>query len=134
MPKITLRSTKGWNNRNRNLGIYLDGQKIGMIQSGHTKEFEIEPGEHELKAKSGLIRTKKTSMSLDKDENKNIELSGFKFWKWLASSILLIGVLFVIIGPYFNFYNDKLFVIFVILPEVVFLFYYLSFRFKLEFQ
>ncbi len=103
MPKITLRSTKGWNNRNRNFGVYVDGQKIGMIQSGHSKEFEIEPGEHQLKAKSGLFRTKKISMSLDKDENKNIELTGFKFWKWLASFILLTGVLFLILGPYFDF-------------------------------
>ena len=131
MPKIALRSKKGWNNQNKNLGVYLDGQKIGMIQSGQSKEFEIAPGEHQLKAKTGLFRTKKTSITLGKDEKKSLKLTGSNFWIWLVSLVLISAVLFVMLIPSIDF-NDKLFVILLILPEVVYLFYYQTFRFKLE--
>jgi hypothetical protein len=103
MPKITIRSKEGWNNRNRNIGVYLDGRKIDMIISGQTIEFEIESGEHQLKAKSGIFGTKNTTINLHKDENKNIELSGSNLWLWLVSLALLIGVLFLIIGTPFRF-------------------------------
>lgn len=132
MPKITLRSTKGWNNRDRNFGIYLDGQKIGMIQSGYTKEFEIETGEHQLKVKSGLFGTKKTSVNLGKDEKRSIKLKGSNFRIWLVSLILFSAVLFLTLIPSIDF-SDKLFVLLLIMPEIVYLFYYQTFRFKLEF-
>jgi len=131
MPKLTLRSTKGWNNQNRKLGIYLDGQKIGMIQSGQTKEFEIESGVHQLKAKRGLYRTKKTSITLGENKKKSIKLKGSNFWIWLISLIFISAVLFLMAMPSIDF-NDKLFVILLILPEVVYLFYYQTFRFKFE--
>jgi len=62
-----------------NFGMYLDEQKIGRIKCGQTKEFEIEYGEHQVKAKSGLFRTGKSPTNLKTHENKNIELSGFDY-------------------------------------------------------
>ena len=102
-----------------------------MIQRGQTKEFEIESGVHQLKAKRGLYRTKKTSIALGEDEKKSIKLRGSNFWIWLVSLILISAVLFLMAMPSIDF-NDKLFVILLILPEVVYLFYYQTFRFKFE--
>jgi hypothetical protein len=131
MPAIILSTTKGWNNRNRKFGVYLDKQKIGTIQSGQTKEFEIAPGEHHLKAKTGFFRTKKTSITLVKDEKKSIKLKGSSFPIWVVSLILISAVVIVMAMPSIDF-SDKLLLILLILPEVVYLFYYQTFRFKFK--
>ena len=40
-----------WANKMRDIGLYLNGEKIGALDDGETKEFEIEPGLHRLSAK-----------------------------------------------------------------------------------
>ena len=51
MAKIKLQRTSENKNRLGDYQIYIDGQKIGTIANGETKEFETNNGQHSLVAK-----------------------------------------------------------------------------------
>jgi hypothetical protein len=51
MAKIIINRSTEFSNRIRAIRIYIDKQKIGEIYDGESKEFEISPGKHTLKAK-----------------------------------------------------------------------------------
>lgn len=44
MSKIRIKRSSEWNNRIRTIGIYINEKKVGIINNGETKEFEVNKG------------------------------------------------------------------------------------------
>jgi hypothetical protein len=94
MAKLIIKRTSDWTNIMRDLGIYLDGKKIGVIGNGELKEFDIEQGEHTLKSKIDWCGSETLNITVTDNENKKIELSGFKLGKFILPIILIISVIY----------------------------------------
>ena len=102
MPKLIIKRTSEWNNRMRGIVIFLDGKKIGVIRNGEFKEFEIEPGEHNIKAKIDWCGSEKLLINLADNEVKKIELSGFKLGKYMMPVALIICIIYFTFGEQLN--------------------------------
>lgn len=125
MAKLIIERTSEWNNRMRDIGLYLDGEKIGVIGNGKTKEFDIEPGEHQLWAKIDWCGSRTLNLNLSDTGIQKVKLSGFKYGKWLMPVGMILIVLYFVLGYQLNI-NPIFFLIFII-PIVAYLFYYLTF-------
>ena len=68
MSKLIIKRVSEWKNKMRDIRIYLDGNKIGTIRNGEIKGFEIEPGQHSLKAK--IDRCGSKTIKAPKDVHK----------------------------------------------------------------
>jgi len=79
MTKLILTRTSEWNNKTRKFGIYLNNQKIGLIEDGEKIEFEIEPGVHKINGKIDWCKSAKIEFEINENETKEIEIGGFKF-------------------------------------------------------
>jgi hypothetical protein len=79
MNKLIIKRNSEWNNRLRNFGVYINGEKVGVIGNGETKEFDVEVGNHEILTKIDWCRSRIIEIEIKENENKTIELSGFKY-------------------------------------------------------
>ncbi|CAN5458129.1 hypothetical protein BH23BAC3_BH23BAC3_25630 [soil metagenome] len=124
MTKLIIKRTSEWNNIMRDVGIYLDGDKIGVIGNGQTKEFEIIPGEHRLKSKIDWCGSETLTFELYENETQKIELSGFKLGKWLMPIALIISTLYFALGEQLNL--DPMLFLLMIIPVGLYLLYNLT--------
>ena len=126
MQKLIIKRSSEWTNKFRAIAIYLDGKKIGDIEYGEIKEFEIEPGIHNIKAKIDWCRSNSLELYIEDNQTKCIELSGFKFSKFLMPVTIVISLIYFIFEKQFNL-NPAIFLL-LILPPSMYLFYHLTFR------
>lgn len=124
MAKLIIKRTSEWNNRMRDIGIYLDGEKIGVIGNGETKEFEIVPGEHKLKTKIDWCSSETLNIELYENESQKIKLSGFKLGKWLMPVALIISIVYFAFDEQLDF--NPLIFLFLILPIGLYIVYHLT--------
>jgi hypothetical protein len=102
MPKLIINRTSEWNNKMRDVEIYLDGSKIGIIEAEQVKEFDIEAGQHILHTKMGWSGSNKLDLKITEKEIKNIALSGSKSWKWLSILVILSSPIYIILPSLTN--------------------------------
>lgn len=76
MSKIIINRSTEFSNLWRSIEIYLGGTKIGEIKNGESKEFEIEPGEYELKAKIDWCRSNSIPLKINHNEVLRYNLNG----------------------------------------------------------
>ena len=126
MPKLIIKRSSEWNNRMRDIGIYLDDKKIGEIGNGEFKEFDIPEGIHKLKAKIDWCKSEILEFETSENEIKKIELSGFKMPKYLMPISLIIMIAYFTMQSFFNI-KAPVFMLLLILPAFTYLFYYLTF-------
>ena len=124
MAKLIIKRTSEWNNRMRDIGIYLDGEKMGVIGNGEIKEFEVDPGEHTLESKIDWCGSEPLKMNLSDNETKKIELSGFKLGKYMMPITLIISILYFAFGQQLNL--DSMPFLLLILPFGLYLVYHLT--------
>jgi hypothetical protein len=124
MAKLIIKRTSDWTNIMRDLGIYLDGKKIGVIGNGELKEFDIEQGEHTLKSKIDWCGSETLNITVTDNENKKIELSGFKLGKFILPIILIISVIYFVFRERLNL--DPMLFLLLILPIGLYLIYHLT--------
>jgi len=124
MTKLVINRTSEWNNMMREVGIYLDGEKIGVIGNGEIKEFEIEPGEHTLKSKIDWCGSVPLKMNLTENETKQVELSGFKLGKFLMPMGLIISIIYFAFGEKLNL--DPILFAALMLPIGLYIVYHLT--------
>lgn len=125
MAKLIVQRTSEWNNRMRNIGIYLDGEKIGVIGNGQTKEFEVAPGEHNLETKIDWCGSEILTFELSDTETKEIEVSGFKHGNWMMPIAVVISVIYLGFGEQLKV--DTGIFLMLILPFGLYLAYHLTF-------
>lgn len=125
MPKLIINRTSEWTNKMRDISIFLDETKIGTIGNAETKEFEISPGEHQLKAKIDWCGSKSITLNTSELEIQQIELSSFKNSKWLAPIYGIAIILYFTFVPISELYSTYFLVL--IIPVLIYQFYYFTF-------
>jgi hypothetical protein len=124
MAKLIIKRTSEWNNRMRDIEIYLDGEKISVIGNGQIKEFEVEPGEHTLRSKIDWCGSETLKMNISDNESKRIELSGFKLGKYIVPILLIISIAYIGFGEKLNF--DPMLFSVIMLPLGLYFIYHLT--------
>jgi hypothetical protein len=76
MTKIIINRSSEFSNLIRSINIYLGKTKIGELKNGESKEFEIEPGEHQLTAKIDWCRSNIIVFKIENGETLRYNLSG----------------------------------------------------------
>ena len=93
MGKLRIHRSNQWYGGVRDYKIFLDNQKIGEVGKGDTKEFNIPDGEHQLFAKIDWFETKKISINLENDEEREIVLKSSQKSKWTIPIIFILPFL-----------------------------------------
>jgi len=122
MATIIIKRTSEYANYFRDCQIFIDGNKIGNISNGQTKEFKTTSGQHTVQAKIDWGTSQKILLTLNDDDNKELTLSGFKYSK----QIMYIGLIITII-TYILIYAlhiDMLYGILLLSPVFFIIFYY----------
>ncbi len=88
MAKIKIERISEWNNKAREIGIYIDGKKVGNIDDGKTQEYNIEPGKHEIFAKTSWCYSQKVKLETDEATITSLTLTGYKYGAWVLPIIL----------------------------------------------
>lgn len=123
MPKIKIQRTKEYNNMLRDFIILIDGQEIGKIANGETKDFEILPGHHIIKAKIDWGSSPEIPIVLVDNEIKNLKVGGYKYGNWLMPTNFAIFTIHFILKATAGING----IIFLIIPSFLLLVYYLTF-------
>ena len=108
MTKLIITRTSEWNNKAREFGIYLNDKKIGVIDDGEKKEFEIEPGIYKINGKIDWCKSQKIEFNITENESKEIEISGFKYGNIIMPIGLGIMLLFLLIKFLFKIESNFL--------------------------
>lgn len=130
MSKITIKRRKEWSNRSRTIGIYIDGVKTGTLKNGEIKEFEIEEGKHQVKAKVDWCGSEEIEINTANDSKGHIEVSGFKYGDWvygLLSFFLLIYFFPKAFLSEQDFAFEWGYIFILIIPLTLYMLYFLSF-------
>ncbi len=88
MAKIIIERISEWNNKTREVGIYIDGKKVGTIDDGKTLEYDIEPGKHEVFAKTNWCYSQKIELDTAETTTTSLTLTGYKYGSWVLPIIL----------------------------------------------
>ena len=124
MTKLIIKRTSEFNNKARYFGVYVNGDKVGAIADGETKEFNIKPGKNQLMAKIDWCQSQTLEFEIQENETKTIELAGFKYSNLIIPLIAVIFLGYYVLKVAFKI--DLIFLIFV--GVVVFLYpmYFIS--------
>ena len=99
MTKIKIERNSEWNNKTREIGIYIDGEKVGTINDGETQDYAVENGKHEVYAKIDWCRSQKIELNVAENETTILKLTGFKYGTWFL--LIILGImLFYSLGKY----------------------------------
>ena len=122
MAIIKITRTKEWNNRLREIGIYMDKQEIGTISNGETKEFDVSTGQHTFNAKINWCGSQELQCMITETDNKTLTISSFKFLKFFIPIFSSLISLHLILNLLFKIN----FIIWLIIPACLILAYYLT--------
>lgn len=122
MGKIIISRVQEWNNRFRQFGIYVDGQKIGTIANGEIKTFEIPDGTHSIKAKIDWCGSRQIDFSVSAEEKKYFRLSGYALGKIIIPYAFVVLILNFVASKYW----EAGYVAWFFLPVFPVIFYYLT--------
>jgi len=122
MGKIVVSRKQEWNNRLRQIGIYVDGQKLGTIGNGEVKTFDIPDGNHSIKAKIDWCGSREIEFLISAEEKKYFRLSGFKYSNIIMPIALVLVILSIFLRRLYHFDHT----IWLILPIFLILLYYLT--------
>ena len=97
MATIKIQRTSELNNRLRDYRIYIDGEKIGTIADGETKDFIISSGQHSIVAKIDWCSSPEISFNVVDTDTKTFNVGGFKGGnKVVLITIGLIALYFIL--------------------------------------
>lgn len=125
MSKLVVKRRSEFANRARKIGLYLNDEKIAVIENGESKEFDLQPGSYSLKAKIDWCGSQVREFEISENEDKNIELTGFTKNKWMLPILIVIQLFLLVLSFYFDI-NHFLMMGFS-LGLIVYLFYPITF-------
>jgi len=135
MARLILKRPSKWLDLARSYKIYVDGQRIGKIHDDETKEFEMTPGQHTIKAKVDFFSSKPVQFEVINDEETKQMLVKNNTSLWLFALIFFIGFF---IAQYISktFFKGEGFlrfvILFVIYMIIIWLFYKIKPYLKIE--
>lgn len=122
MTTIRLKRTSEYNNRMRDYKIFIDGQQVGTIANGETKDFPTTVGQHIVTAKVDWCSSPDISVDINDNQTKNLKVGGFRNGQFLMPIGLGLIVLHFILSKFADF--D--YTIFLVAPLFLLLVYYLT--------
>jgi len=122
MPKLKVTLTQEWNKRTKKIDVICDGLVLGSVFNGDTSEFEIAPGQHKLKVKSGWYGSKELVFNIYDNEVKSVSARIFKYGDLIISSLFVVIALHFIASTFF----DIKFLVWLNIPAFLIMGYYLT--------
>lgn len=100
MTQLIIHRSSAWANKLRDIKIFLDDVEITQIADGCSQTLNLPPGNYVVHAKIDWCSSKRVEVNLEEDEQKEIELSGFKFsnYIFIAFGLMTLGM-FLYQGP-----------------------------------
>lgn len=87
----------------RDYKIYIDGQQVGTIGNGETKNFTTTEGQHTVTAKIDWCSSPTISVNVNDNQTKTLKVGGFKKGNWLILIFIGLIILHFILLRYANF-------------------------------
>jgi len=112
-----------YNNKARKFMVWLDGQKLGEVGNGETKEFDVAAGQHSIILKLDWCSSEQLSFDLNPDESKSFYVKGFKYGNLITPIALGILVLHFVLRYAIGFE----YLIFLVIPFALYTIYFLTF-------
>ncbi|MCZ2102113.1 MAG: hypothetical protein LC107_11310 [Chitinophagales bacterium] len=106
----------------RDYKIFIDGQQVGTIVNGETKDFPTKAGQHIVIAKIDWCSSPNISVSVNDNQTKTLKVGGFKYGQWLMPIGLGLIILHFILSGIIGFK----YTIFLVIPFFLLLVYYLT--------
>ncbi len=106
----------------RDYKIFIDGQQVGTIANGETKDFPSTVGQHIVKAKVDWCSSPDISVDINDNQTKNLKVGGFRNGQFLKPIGLGLIVLHFILSKFADFE----YTIFLVAPLFLLLVYYLT--------
>jgi hypothetical protein len=122
MATIRLKRTSEYNNRMRDYKIFIDGQQIGTIANGETKDFPVTVGQHIVTAKVDWCSSPDLSVDINDNQTKNLKVGGFRNGQFLMP----IGLGLIVLHFILSRFTDFEYTIFLVAPLFLLLVYYLT--------
>jgi len=122
MANIKIQRTSEYINLMRDYRLFIDGQKIGTIANGKTKEFEITAGQHSIVAKIDWCSSPELTFDLNDTDTKTVLIGGFKNSNWIMPLTIVIIVLCFVLTYAF----DSDYLLIPIIPIFLIMSYYLT--------
>jgi len=97
MLKLIITRKSEFINSLKDYNIYLNGDEIGSISSGETKEFLVPEGTYILRAKNDWYGSNELKINTDYEETKSLSISGLwpaRIMIFFLSFIIVIPILF----------------------------------------
>ena len=93
MTTITLKRTSEFTNIIRNYKIFIDGQQVGTIANGQTKNFPTTVGKHIITAKIDWCSSPEILVDVKDNQTKNLKVGCFRNGQFLTP---IVGGLFAL--------------------------------------
>lgn len=124
MAKLTVKRSSEWINKLRDIGVYVDGKKLGTIQDGETKSFEVEAGKHLVSSKIDWCGSNKEDVDIDETEPVHIRLSSFKYSGRVMFLALFLIIMITSVPFFLEWDMEQAWLLSI--PIVLYLVYYLT--------
>jgi hypothetical protein len=102
MTKIRIERNSEWNNKAREIGIYIDNEKVGTIDDGEIKEYEVVSGKHQIYAKIDWCRSQKLELNTNGNGTITLKLTGFKYGSWILPIMLGFSAIYYLLTYVFD--------------------------------
>lgn len=127
MSLLKIKRSYDFTDSKKDYEIYIDGNMIGTIGTGETRQFHITRGEHLLYSKSDWVRSPSVSFGIKERETKTFIVERSKNVKLILSIFMIISLVSLTL-TFFKIIN---FAGYLNIPVFVFLLYYYTFgRYK----
>jgi len=120
MATIRLKRTSELSNLIRDYKIFIDGQQVGTIANGETKDFPTTVGQHIVTAKVDWCSSPDLSVDINANQTINLKVGGFRNGQIVMPIGLGLFVLHFILSKYAEFE----YTIFLVTPLFLLVLYY----------
>jgi hypothetical protein len=114
MPTLVINRTNEYANRWRAIDIYVDGQKIGGVSNGETKQFDISAGAHLVSCKIDWCGSNEVPVTVSDSKATLLTLSSGLIkakYLFIVLALMLVNVVF---STLFSIIPSSLFLIYLI--------------------
>jgi hypothetical protein len=122
MATIRLKRTSEYNNRIRDYEIFIDGQQVGTIANGETKDFPTTEGQHTVTAKIDWCSSPNISVDINDNKTKNLKVGSFRY----GQILMPIGLVIILLHFILSKFADFEYIIFLDAPLFLLFIYYLT--------
>ena len=122
MATVKIERTKEYVNLLRNYKILIDGQSVGTIAYGESKEFNTIGGQYAVSAKIDWCSSPEILIDIKDHQTKILKVGGFKNGQYIMPIIAGLIILDLLISNFIDFR----YTVFLVVPMGLMLIYYLT--------